>query len=71
MCLLFLPFLAIILAPTPTGLSGEGQRAIAVMAGINFLVIARSFSLADALVTSGAAAWFSNTLVGGVEGLRL
>lgn len=36
----------------------------------NFFVIATSLSLANALVSSGAAAWFSSTLVGGVEGLR-
>ncbi len=32
----------------------------------NFFVIATSLSLAHALVTSGAAAWFSSTLVGGL-----
>ena len=37
---------------------------------INFFVIATSLSLAHALVTSGAAAWLSDTLVGGIEGLR-
>ena len=36
----------------------------------NFFVIATSLSLAQALVTSGAAAWFSDTLVGGVVGLQ-
>ena len=35
----------------------------------NFFVIATSLSLANALVTSGAADWFSNALVGGVGGL--
>ena len=36
----------------------------------NFFVIASSLSLANALITSGAAAWFADTLVGSVEGLR-
>ena len=36
----------------------------------NFFVIATSLSLAQALVASGAAAWFAETLVGGVGGLR-
>jgi solute carrier family 13 (sodium-dependent dicarboxylate transporter), member 2/3/5 len=36
----------------------------------NFFVIATSLSLAQALVSSGAAAWFSDTLVGGVTGLQ-
>jgi solute carrier family 13 (sodium-dependent dicarboxylate transporter), member 2/3/5 len=36
----------------------------------NFFVIATSLSLAQALVSSGAAAWFSDTLVGGVAGLQ-
>ena len=36
----------------------------------NFFVIATSLSLANALVTSGAAEWFADTLVGGIEGLR-
>jgi anion transporter len=36
----------------------------------NFFVIATSLSLAQALVTSGAAAWFSESLVGSVVGLR-
>jgi di/tricarboxylate transporter len=35
----------------------------------NFFVIATSLSLAHALVTSGAAAWFSENLVGGVGAL--
>ena len=35
----------------------------------NFFVIATSLSLSHALVTSGAAAWFSETLVGGVSQL--
>ena len=35
----------------------------------NFFVIATSLSLAYALVSSGAAAWFSETLVGGVSQL--
>ena len=36
----------------------------------NFFVIASSLSLANALIISGAAAWFADTLVGSVEGLR-
>ncbi len=36
----------------------------------NFFVIATSLSLAQALVASGAAAWFADTLVGSVGGLR-
>lgn len=36
----------------------------------NFFVIATSLSLAHALVASGAAAWFADTLVGGMGGLR-
>lgn len=36
----------------------------------SFFVIATSLSLAHALIGSGAAAWFADTLVGGVEGLR-
>ena len=36
----------------------------------NFFVIATSLSLAHALVTSGAAAWFSDSLVGSVTGLQ-
>ncbi|MCH8801029.1 MAG: anion permease [Chloroflexi bacterium] len=36
----------------------------------NFFVIASSLSLAHALIISGAAAWFADTLVGSVEGLR-
>ena len=36
----------------------------------NFFVIATSLSLAHALIGSGAAVWFADTLVGGVEGLR-
>ena len=35
----------------------------------NFIVIATSLSLANALVTSGGASWFSQTLVGAVGGL--
>ena len=35
----------------------------------NFFVIATSLSLANALVTSGAAGWFAELLVGGVTGL--
>ena len=36
----------------------------------NFFVIATSLSLAHALVTSGAAAWFSSSLVGSVTGFQ-
>ena len=36
----------------------------------NFFAIAASLSLANALVTSGAAAWLSDTMVSGVQGLR-
>ena len=36
----------------------------------NFFVIASSLSLANALIVSGAAAWFAATLVGSVEGFR-
>jgi anion transporter len=36
----------------------------------NFFAIATSLSLANALVTSGAAAWFSHTLVSSVEGIK-
>lgn len=36
----------------------------------NFFVIATSLSLAHALVSSGAAAWFADTLVGGVGALQ-
>jgi di/tricarboxylate transporter len=35
-----------------------------------FFVVATSLSLANALVVTGAAAWFAETLVGGVGGLR-
>ncbi len=37
----------------------------------NYLVIATSLSLAHALVSSGAAAWFSGALVGGIQNLDL
>ena len=40
------------------------------MGWANFFVIASSLSLANALIISGAAAWFADTLVGSVEGLR-
>jgi len=40
------------------------------MGWTNFFVIASSLSLANALIVSGAAAWFAHTLVGSVEGLR-
>ena len=36
----------------------------------NFFVIATSLSLANALVTSGAAGWFAELLVGSVKGLE-
>ena len=36
----------------------------------NIFVIASSLSLANALIVSGAAEWFADTLVGSVEGLR-
>ena len=36
----------------------------------NIFVIASSLSLANALIVSGAAAWFADTLVGSVEGLQ-
>ena len=36
----------------------------------NFFVIATSLSLANAIIASGAAAWFADTMVGSVEGLR-
>ena len=39
------------------------------LAWSNFFVIATSLSMAQALVASGAAAWFAETLVGGVGGL--
>ena len=40
------------------------------MGWTNFFVIASSLSLANALIISGAAGWFADTLVGSVEGLR-
>jgi anion transporter len=40
------------------------------MGWTNFFVIASSLSLANALIISGAAAWFADTLVGSVEGLH-
>ena len=36
----------------------------------NFFVIATSLSLANAIIASGAAAWFADTMVSSVEGLR-
>jgi len=36
----------------------------------NFFVVATSLSLANAIIASGAAAWFADTMVGSVEGLR-
>ena len=40
------------------------------MGWTNFFVIASSLSMANALIVSGAAGWFADTLVGSVEGLR-
>ena len=40
------------------------------MGWTNFFVIASSLSLANALISSGAAEWFADSLVGSVEGLR-
>lgn len=40
------------------------------MGWTNFFVIASSLSLANALIISGAAEWFADTLVGSVDGLR-
>mgnify|MGYP003322245443 FL=1 len=40
------------------------------MGWTNFFVIASSMSLANALIISGAAEWFADTLVGSVGGLR-
>ncbi len=40
------------------------------MSWTNFFVIASSLSMANALIVSGAAEWFAETLVGSVEGLR-
>lgn len=40
------------------------------MGWTNFFVIASSLSLANALIISGAAEWFADTLVGSVGGLR-
>ena len=45
---------------------GEFERNVG---WTNFFVIATSLSLSHALVSSGAAAWFSETLVGGVSQL--
>ena len=60
--------LAIILTP---GIGVLGWRDFERNLGwSNFFAIATSLSLANALVASGAAAWFSHVLVGGVEGVR-
>ena len=40
------------------------------MSWSSFFVIATSLSMANAIITTGAAAWFSDTLVGSVESLR-
>lgn len=40
------------------------------MGWTNIFVIASSLTMANALIISGAAAWFADTLVGSVEGLR-
>ena len=40
------------------------------MSWTNFFVIASSLSMANALIVSGAAEWFAETLVGSVQGLR-
>ena len=59
--------LCLILLPRVGILSwGEFERNVG---WTNFFVIATSLSLAHALVASGAAAWFSQTLVGGVSQL--
>ena len=59
--------LCLILLPRVGILSwGEFERNVG---WTNFFVIATSLSLAHALVSSGAAAWFSETLVGGVSQL--
>ena len=57
MCLILLPRVGIL------GW-GEFERNVGWS---NFFVIATSLSLSHALVTTGAAAWFSETLVGGVS----
>ena len=59
LCLILLPRVGILTW-------GEFERNVG---WTNFFVIATSLSLAHALVASGAAAWFSQTLVGGVSQL--
>ena len=59
LCLILLPRVGILTW-------GEFERNVG---WTNFFVIATSLSLAHALVSSGAAAWFSETLVGGVSHL--
>ena len=57
LCLILLPRIGILTW-------GEFERNVG---WTNFFVIATSLSLAHSLVSSGAAAWFSETLVGGVS----
>ena len=57
LCLILLPGIGILSW-------GEFERNVG---WTNFFVIATSLSLAHSLVSSGAAAWFSETLVGGVS----
>ena len=59
LCLILLPRVGILTW-------GEFERNVG---WTNFFVIATSLSLSHALVSSGAAAWFSETLVGGVSQL--
>ncbi len=59
LCLILLPRIGIL----PWG---EFEREVGWS---NFFVIATSLSLSQALVATGAAAWFSETLVGGVGSL--
>ncbi len=59
LCLILLPRVGILTW-------GEFERNVG---WTNFFVIATSLSLAHALVSSGAASWFSETLVGGVSQL--
>ena len=59
LCLILMPRIGILTW-------GEFERGLGWS---NFFVIATSLSLAHALVETGAAAWFSQTLVGGVSQL--
>ncbi len=59
MCVILLPRVGILTW-------GEFERNLGWS---NFFIIATSLSLSHALVTTGAAAWFSETLVGGVSQL--